>query len=67
MRAYKILRVHEEPAFIDGKPVPTIRVEFMIDDDGPFFEHFLKAEYTDRVVRERLGDFAETVRRARTP
>lgn len=38
--------------------MPMIRVEFTVDDHGPFFEMIPKAEYTPATLRAKLQEFA---------
>lgn len=62
---YQIRSVIEEPNLRDGSPDADMRVEFMVDKDGPFFERFRKADFTPTLVQLRLSQFARDLKQIR--
>jgi hypothetical protein len=65
MAAYIITRITEEAGFAGGKPAATIRVEFMVGEDGPFFQRFPKDAFTDAAAQASLASFADAIERTR--
>jgi len=65
MANYTIISVVEEPGLKNGQPDPHIRVEFKVGPDGPFFERWLKAEFVDYAVQQKLTAFAQSIERLR--
>jgi|GEM_PF-6296206 len=51
---------------VDGKPSESIRVQFMVDDDGPFFRNFAKDGFTGFAAKQELETFAREVRALRS-
>lgn len=41
-----------------GNGQPVIRVQFTVDDHGPFFESIAKADYNPTTLRAKLQEFA---------
>lgn len=62
---YVIIDITEEPRFERGRPTADLRVQFMVGDDGPFFERFPKAQTEARDIATRLRAVADLVRQAR--
>jgi hypothetical protein len=62
-KSIKVLRIAEDARFtMQGKNEPIIRVEFMVDDHGPFVERIPKADYTAQKRDELLTKFAREVK-----
>jgi len=65
MPTYTITRITEEPGFVDGKSAATIRIEFTVGDDGPFFQRLPKDAFTDAAAQAVLTAFADAIARTR--
>lgn len=64
MPTVKIIKQAEEARFNVGQKLQyMIRVDFMVDDDGPFTEWFLKPAYTREDRDATLQAFANQVER----
>lgn len=63
---YTIVRMTEEPFFDNGKASARILIEFKVGADGPFFERFDKASFTETDARLRLSGFASSLKRLRS-
>ncbi len=50
---------------LDGKPVEQVRVQFHVDDDGPFFQTFPKEGFTGYGAKQALEAFARELRQLR--
>lgn len=60
MPTWNIVRMIEETGLDDQqRPVPVVRVEFRVGDDGPFIERVPKGVFSATAVRARLGAFAQ--------
>ena len=62
---YTVVRVTEEPTFVDGKPSADLRYEVKIGNDGPFFERFEKATATVFTITQRLNELARMIQSTR--
>lgn len=59
----KVIRTVEDAKYkIDGTRESIIRVEYMVDNHGPFVERFPKDSYTAITRDQKLNDFAREVR-----
>jgi len=66
MPPYQIVRVSEETgAEPGGMPAPYIRVEFLVEKDGPFVHRMRKAEYRPELMRRHLEEFARDIQALR--
>lgn len=62
----RIVKQDTETRFNDrNEPVETIRVQFMVDSDGPFFLRFPRDGYSGVSAKIAIDNFAREIRQAR--